>query len=101
MDEAWVAHGIQRWFDLTRRSANAKDKMRNPHNRKDKDLYDMHYLDVRIKKIHDDIVATGKQKFGEDFHWSWWYTLKVRPFQVKAAGREVSSYYIEFLYDQH
>ena len=56
---------------------------------------------MRIKKIHDDIVATGKQKFGEDFHWSWWYTLKVRPFQVKAAGREVSSYYIEFLYDQH
>ena len=33
MDESWVAHGIQTWFDETRRSANAKDSMRNPHNR--------------------------------------------------------------------
>ena len=57
--------------------------------RQDKELHRIHYLDGRIKKIHDAIVKSGKQKFGDEFHWSMWYTLKVRPFQVKAAGREV------------
>ena len=85
-----MAHGIQCWFGLTRRSANAKDKMRNPHNRSDKELCDIHYLDVRVKKIHEQVVTSGEEKFGDSFHWSWWHTLKVRPFQVKNAGREVS-----------
>lgn len=65
---------------------------------------------MRIKDVHHLIVLEGKRKFNRDsadamdgsdsmpaieaiaaaeFHWSSWYTTKVRPFFVKNAGREL------------
>lgn len=65
---------------------------------------------MRIGDIHDLIVREGKRKFDRagvaavtatnsspaidaveevTFHWSWFYTTKVRPFFCKPAGREV------------
>lgn len=70
--------------------------------RSDKTLYRIHWLEVRIKDIHVLIIHEGRRKFNRpaeearqgtdsseaveevvEFRWSWWYTLKVKPFFVK------------------
>lgn len=79
-------------------------------HRHDKKLYRIHWLEVRIRDMHELIISEGKRKFDHaaveaipatehseaieakpevQFHWSWWYTTKVRPFFVKDAGRDV------------
>lgn len=84
-----------------------------PFFRSDQKQYRIHWLEVRIKDIHDLIVSEGRRKFNDPtttdeaardsnatipaaagapkkpFHWSWWYTIKVRPFFVKDGGRDV------------
>lgn len=80
------------------------------HGRSDKVLYRIHWLEMRIQDIQEIIVREGKRKFDRpaveatpatngncaidaaeavEFHFSWWYTKKVRPFFVKDAGRDV------------
>ena len=48
MDEAWIEFAIAIWKDNTRRSERAKDSLRNPHDKSDKVLYRVHWLEVRI-----------------------------------------------------
>lgn len=109
-DEAWIEFAVSVWKDNTRRSERAKDSIRNPNDMSDKRLYRINWLEVRIQDIYNLIVAEGKRKFDRaavaavpatdstpgvdaveavEFHWSWWYTTKVRPFFVKDGGREV------------
>lgn len=111
MPEEWIAFAIDIWKDNTRRSERAKDSIRNPNDKSDKKLYRVHWLEVRIADIHALILREGKRKFNQpalegvpatesspavmdpveavEFHFSWWYTKKVRPFFVKDGGREV------------
>ena len=63
--------------------------MRNPKDRKDKELYRVYFKEVPTFIIHEDIVKTGKENFGSTFHWSEKMTRKVRPFEIKPAHREV------------
>ena len=48
MDEAWIEFAIAIWKDNTRRSERAKDSLSNPHDKSDKVLYRVHWLEVRI-----------------------------------------------------
>lgn len=104
MKEEWIEFAVDTWKTLTRRSERAKDSLRNPNDKSDTRLYRIHWLEVRIRDIHDFIVREGKRKFDKpaipateaspaeqavEFHFSWWYTIKVRPFFVKDGGREV------------
>lgn len=110
MDEEWIDFAIGIWKDNARRSERAKDSLRNPRDKSDRVLYRVYWLEVRIGDIHELILKEGKRKFNKpavtavaatdssaavqaqaavEFHWSWWYTTKVRPFFVKPAGREV------------
>lgn len=110
MDDKWIEFAIDVWKTSTRRSERAKDSVRNPNDKSDKQLYRIHWLEVRIRDIHEHIVREGKRKFdvpavettpategspaveakpAVEFHFSWWYTTKVRPFFVKDGGREV------------
>lgn len=72
--------------------------------RKDKRLYRIHWLEVRIRDIHELILVEGRRKFNRVaqpateeaegteevvFNFSWWFTAKVRPFFVKDGGRDV------------
>lgn len=73
-------------------------------------MYRIHWLEVRIRDIHELILMEGQRKFNKpaevavpatddhpyspakeevEFHFSWWYTTKVRPFFVKDGGRDV------------
>lgn len=108
MDEAWIEFAISVWVDNTRRSERAKDtSVHNPNDKSDKKLYPIHWLEMRISDIHALILEEGRRKFnkapvtaaeatelnpvsaGVEFHFSWWYTSKVRPFFVKDGGRDV------------
>lgn len=89
--------------------------------REDKKLYRIHWLEVRIRDIHDLIITEGRRKFNKAavdevpatetaaaipaseavvFHFSWWYLIKVvRPFFVKDAGREVCVWVYHLRFD--
>lgn len=93
MPEEWIEFAVSIWEKETRPSPTAKHSIRNPHNRSDKKLYRIHYLDMRIGDMLQVILARGKEHFPEAvpaFHFSWWYCLKTKPFFVKPAGRETS-----------
>ena len=85
----WVDHAIQRWYSCCVKSPRTRDSVRNPKDRKDKELYRVYFKEVPTFIIHEDIVKTGKEKFGSTFHWSEKMTRKVRPFEIKPAHREV------------
>lgn len=104
MPDEWIDFAIDIWKTETRRSERAKDSVRNPRDKTDKKLYRVHWLEVRIGDIHELIVREGRRKFDRpatesteaieaveevQFHFSWWYVTKVRPFFVKDGGREV------------
>lgn len=93
MDEEWIHFAATLWEQETRPAPSTKFSIRNPHNRSDKKLYRIHYLDMRIMDMHALILERGREKFADSdppFHFSFWYCVKVRPFFVKAAGRETS-----------
>lgn len=93
MKEEWIDFATSVWEQETRPSPSTKCSIRNPHNRSDKKMYRIHYLDMRMSDMLSLIVKLGKEKFADDeppFHFSWWYCKKTRPFFVKAAGRETS-----------
>ena len=54
-------------------------------------LHRIHFLDVKVEKIHTLILKKGKEVCGDSFHMSWPVVLRLRPFQVRTAGREVSA----------
>ena len=93
MDEEWVDFAALVWKEETRPDPSTKASIRNPHNRSDKKLYRIHYLDMRIGDMLEIILKRGLERFAgakPPFHFSWWYCIKVRPFFVKPAGRETS-----------
>ena len=93
MDEEWVDFAALVWKEETRPDPSTKASIRNPHNRSDKKLYRIHYLDMRIGDMLEIILKRGRERFDgakPPFHFSWWYCIKVRPFFVKPAGRETS-----------
>ena len=61
-----------------------------PATRKSGVLHGTHWLDVKIQKIHSIVLERGKDKFGDEFKVSWPMLLRLKPFQVRTAGREVS-----------
>lgn len=93
MEEAWIEFAAKVWVEETRPAPSTKCSIRNPHDQRDKKLYRIHYLDVRIGDMLAIIQQRGKEAFPDavpPFHFSWWYCIKVRPFFVKPAGRETS-----------
>ena len=86
----WIDLAVDVWRIETRPDPSTKASIRNPHNHSDKTPYRIHYLEMRIGDMQKLIVTRGKEKFGDKFHFSWWYCIKVRPFWVKDAGRETS-----------
>ena len=86
----WIDLAVDVWRIETRPDPSTKASIRNPHNHSDKTPYRIHYLDMRIGDMQKLIVERGKEKFGDKFHFSWWYCIKVRPFWVKEAGRDTS-----------
>lgn len=80
MDEAWIDFAVTVWETETRPDPATKCSIRNPHNRSDKKLYRIHYLDMRIGDMHQLILQKGREKFHDadpPFHFSWWYCIKV------------------------
>ena len=90
MDNDWIDFAVGIWRTETRPDPSTKASIRNPHNHSDKVPYRIHYLEMRIGDMQKLIVTRGKEKYGDKFHFSWWYCIKVRPFWVKEAGRETS-----------
>ena len=90
MDETWIDFAVSIWTTETRPSPSTKDSIRNPHDHSDKKPYRIHFLDMQIGEMQKLIVERGREHFGEKFHFSWKYCVKVRPFWVKEAGRETS-----------
>ena len=84
MPQKYIDFAHQIWVDNTRPSELKSDCMKNPNNKDDNNVYQVHFLEMRVEDMHTIIVSEGEKKFSEeDFHWSEWYTRKVRPFFVK------------------
>ena len=76
MDSDWIDFAVGIWRTETRPDASTKASIRNPHNHSDKVLYRIHYLEMRIGDMQNLIVTRGKEKYGDKFHFSWWYCIK-------------------------
>ena len=82
MDDEWIDFAVGIWKTETRPSPSTKDSIRNPHNHSDETPYRIHFLDMQIGEMQQLIVERGRERFGDKFHFSWWYCIKVRPFWV-------------------
>ena len=89
LPDEWLELATDVWMDLTRPSEKAKDSLKHPKKRKDETMYRIRWQECLTSEVHDEIMLRGKERFGEDFHFSMWYVLKCRPFFVKPAGRDV------------
>ena len=85
----WVDFAIGVWADNTRKSERKRDSIRNPKNKSDKTLYRIHWLEMRRSDMASLMLKLGKEKFGNEFHFSYWYAMKVNPFWIKPVGRDV------------
>lgn len=56
MDERWIELAIDVWTKSTRRSERAKDSVRNPNRKDDHQLYRIHWLEMRIRDIHEEML---------------------------------------------
>ena len=89
ISEEWVDFAVSVWNDHTRKSERKKDSVRNPHNKADKTLHRIHWLEMTRAEMSQLITKLGKEKCGDEFHFSSWCVMKVRPFYVKPVGRDV------------
>lgn len=63
MDEQWIESAIDIWTKSTRRSESVKDSVRNPNRKDGHQLYRIHWLEVRIRDIHEETLREGNRKF--------------------------------------
>ena len=94
MPEAWVKHCTEVWVQNTRPSELKSDCISNPNDRSDDAVYHTHYLEMRVSDMHDLVVKSGQDKFGDEYHWSEKYTRAARPFFVKNATARFCLCYI-------
>ena len=64
----WVDHAREQWLACTVKSPKKKDSVRNPHNRRDKELYRVHFKEMRTYEIHAIIVRTGVHASSHNMH---------------------------------
>ena len=85
------AHSV--WLEVSTISPNTKDVMRNPQDKKDETAYACHCLALTEAEVHEEVVRTGKEKFGNEFHMSLPVVKQCRPFNVKPKRRELAMCY--------
>ena len=89
---AWRDLALQYWTDpelgFVRAAESARETMRNPDDRSDKQPYRKFYLQKGIHEGHTEMLRAGKAAFGDKFHLSHTYFSDLRPFYVKDASRD-------------
>ena len=89
---AWRDLALQYWTDaelgFVRAAESARETMRNPDDRSDKQPYRKFYLQKAIHEGHTEMLRAGKATFGDKFHLSHTYFSDLRPFYVKDASRD-------------
>ena len=88
MPDEWIDLAVDVWCEMTRKSERKKDSLRHPRNHSDETWYRVHFQECRDEDVLEEIIVRGKQQFGNQFHFSTWYTAQVKPFFVKPAKRE-------------